>query len=134
MAELAGAGDGWINLRPDVDPDDVPPRGGFGLFSARGPSVPLCTWMPADAKHQPPRVSIGIQHGGGQRALRLLTEVDIRIDPAWRMLSDNPRRGVVIAVPATAPHDVVLGWLLQAGEALCPFPHTGWVAVVHLPR
>ena len=115
---------GWINLQPDVDEDDVPPSGSalFGLFSTRGPVVPLCTWHPGER-------SAGVQHGTGPK-------VTSRIDvPAgWRVVQDHPRRGLVVRVPPDVPNLDVLRWLIQVGSALCPVPaREHWLAELHAP-
>lgn len=127
---------GWINLQPAVDPDDVPSQGGvFRIFSARGPQVPLCTWTPpAAGRRAPPVTSIGVQHGAGARILPLLAEAGIEVPGRWRVLQDQPKKGLVIAVPAEDDHTEVLVWLVAAGEACCPTRHHGWVAAVHRPR
>jgi hypothetical protein len=135
MAELAGRRGGWINLQPAVDPEDVPQQGTFRLFSPQGPLVPLCTWTPPDDKPRGPKyVSIGIQHGAGTKAVNFLKQYDVTVDPRWRVLTDAPKRGLVIAVPPDDPNDTVLGWLLTAGAALCQLPYSRWRAAVYRPR
>ena len=115
---------GWVNLQPFVDEDDLPPPRGvlFGVFSARGPVVPLCTWHPGER-------SAGVQHGTGPK-------VSARVDiPAgWRRLQDHPRRGLVVRVPPNVAHADVLRWLVGVGATLCPVP-TGdrWLAELHAP-
>src|SRR4051812_36364882 len=91
-------GSGWVNVRPDVDPDDVPQQpSGMGLFSARGPIVPLGTISPSGpVKRGVPRVSLGLLHGLGRKAVPALAEAGVAVDPAWRLLQDHPRRGLVI--------------------------------------
>ena len=135
MAGMAAAGDGWINLLPNVDPDDVPPESTFRVFSVRGPSVPLCTWKPADlTARSAPCVSIGVQHGAGVKVVPKLAEIDVVVPREWRVLQDQPRRGLVIAVPTSEDHDRVLEWLLRAGHALCPLPYEEWRATIYGPR
>ena len=48
MDGMTRAGTGWINLSPALDEDaELPVRSStFGIFSGRGPDVPLCTWVP----------------------------------------------------------------------------------------
>src|SRR3954454_24268118 len=104
MGELAERRGGWINLQPDVDPDDIPPRGSFRLFSPQGPDVPLCTWKPPDDKPRGPKfVTLGIQHGAGMKAVPILDEHGVTVDRRWRVLSDANKRGLVIAVPTEDP-------------------------------
>ena len=135
MAELADRHGGWINLQPAVDPDDVPSRGSFRLFSVQGPDVPLCTWAPPDDKPRGPKyVSLGIQHGAGMKAVNALKRLDITVDPRWRVLTDAPKRGIVIAVPVDDPNEDVLEWLMTAGAALCRLPYARWRAAVYRPR
>lgn len=137
MGEIATEGRGWINLQPAVDPEDLDDRqgGAFRIFSAQGPEVPLCTWTPPErGRRAPPVASLGVQHGVGMRLVPLLAEAGIEVPPGWRVVQDQPRKGLVVSVPADEAHDHVLAWLVEVGEAICRVPHDGWVAAVHRPR
>jgi hypothetical protein len=135
MTELAGRHGGWINLHPAVDPDDVPARSGFRLFSVQGPAVPLCTWAPPEDRARGVRyVSLGIQHGAGMKAVTFLDRAGVAIDERWRVLTDAPKRGMVVAVPPDESNDVVLDWLITAGATLCQLPYKRWSAAVYRPQ
>jgi hypothetical protein len=134
MAALAADHRGWINLAPTVVEDEEAdrPAGLFALFTATGPPVPLCTWSPGERRRRgvgPP--SVGIQHGTGPKAVRRLAGVGSAPPDGWTVLQDHPRRGLVVRPLAGEAHEAVLGWLLQAGEALCLPAVTGrWTAAV----
>lgn len=135
MADLDAARSGWINVEPLFDEGDEPPAQSpmFGVFSGRGPDVPLATWTPAERRgrrEEPP--SVGIQHASGPKAVARLTERGVPLPPGWRVLADHPRRGLVVAVGAGATHDEVLAWLLAAAEALSNVRLTGrWLVTIH---
>lgn len=136
MAAMAQAGHGWINLTPGLDMDVPPPAPSplTSLFSSRGPPVPLGTWTAAHRRHP---ATVGIQHPAGPQAGARLIELGVPIPETWRVVSDHPRRGlVVLPPPGTSPADLdaVLAWLLAATGALCPWPRTGeWRALCHGP-
>jgi hypothetical protein len=138
MTELTTAGKGWINLLPEVEPSaEVPPSGGLlSLFTARGPAVPLGTWSAgAEGKRGPGRPSIGVQHGSGPKAVARLADLGLALPPGGIKVQDHPRRGLVLTVPATSPHDEVLYWLLSAMHALSLAPLSGdWLAQVYPGR
>ena len=125
---------GWINFHPRVDDDSEVPEGSslFGIFSASGPAVPICTWMPGKWRgDRRDPVSIGVQHAAGPRAVSRLASLGVEVPTGWRVRQDHPRRGLVIMVPADQDHDTTLGWLLRAGAALSAVPLTGtWRADV----
>jgi hypothetical protein len=136
LASGSGGSSGWINFEPDVDEDDLPPAG-LGLFSFlgnRGPQVPLCTWSPPERRGRShPFVSLGVQHPVGGRVVPLLAQVDLLIDPRWRVLQDAGKKGLVVAVPVDDDNDTILEWLLRAGAALCPAEFDNrWIAAIYL--
>ena len=134
MGSLAAAQAGWITLQPGVHPEDVPPPQSIfsRVFSGSGPPVPVCTWVAPDAKQKPPHPEIGILHASGPKAAHRLESAGTPIPDRWVVLSDHPRRGLVIAVHPDAHHDDVLRWLLSAGTALSRIPVTGsWRVEVH---
>ncbi len=135
MEQLTDTGTGWINLLPEIAEDAaVPPSGGLLSFlSARGPSIPLATWSAgSETRRGPGRVSIGLQHAGGPRALTRLAELGLLLAPGWVKVQDHPRRGLVVTVPPGEDHDDVLHWLLSAAHALSAVPLTGdWLARVY---
>jgi hypothetical protein len=114
MERMTDSKKGWINLSPALDEAEEPPRrsSNFGLFSGRGPDVPLCTWTPG------PPVQIGIQHGAGPKAVDILRNLGEPVPEGWRVTQDHSRRGLVVAVPDGTPSETVLDWLLRAGTAL----------------
>lgn len=116
----------FINIRPGVDSDEVPPRSAFAqVLGNRGPTVPLATWTPDE---------IGLQHMVGQRAVEFLAERGIEVPDDWYVAADHPKRGLVLKTYQT-PAEETLRWLVRAATATCPLPITGpWGAVVHLPR
>jgi hypothetical protein len=130
--------DGWVNLQPVEDekeaPDAAPTRSGiFSLVSPRGPKIPISTWVPGEvsAKRSEPD-SLGIQHGAGPKAYRQLLAAGVTPPEGATMLSDHPRRGLVLSVPNGTSAAVVLAWLFDASRVLAsdPLPDT-WVAIVH---
>lgn len=129
MEELAAARGGWLNLLPEI-PEDVPvpeTPGVLAVFSKRGPVVPLGTWTaPAvDRKGVTQPSEIGIQHGAAARAADSLAGTPGEIPAAWTVLSDHPRRGVVVLPPPGTPLLDQARWLLDALAAICIPPRTG---------
>ena len=134
MTRLDAAGRGWINLSPEA-PDDAegPGSGMFSFFSARGPAVPLCTWVAAHQRRGNRRpAQLGIQHPTGTRTAARLDSLGRGVPTGWRVSQDHPRRGLVIDVALDEPDAAVLAWLLDAGDALCGVDVTGaWLADVY---
>ena len=133
MAELVAA-KGWLTLQPGVAEEDAARHGGKpNLFSGRGPGVPVCTWVPNErTRRGETYVAIGIEHGAGSKAVRLLAERHAPVPDRWVVLQDNPRRGLVVATPVEEAPEHVLAWLLDAAAALSPVPFTGeWRALVY---
>ncbi len=133
MAEVA-ATRGWLNLQPGLPAELAPPDDRtLGVFSGRGPSVPVCTWMPHERTRKGvEHVALGIQHGAGSRAAALLAERSHPLPGRWAVLQDSPRHGLIVAAPPDTPHADTLDWLLRSGELLSPLPLTGeWRALVY---
>ncbi len=114
----------FANLSPGVDEGQVPSMSPLGqLFGNRGPTVPLATWTPGE---------IGIQHAAGQRVVRTLADRGCAVPEAWYVVSEHPKRGLVLRTYAAPPTET-LPWLARAVLALCPLPVTGpWHAVVRM--
>lgn len=112
----------FINLHPGVDADEVPPRSLLGqVFGNRGPLVPLATWT---------REEIGLQHMVGQRAARWLADKGVPVPEEWYVVSDHPKRGLVLRPYGASPEDA-LRWLVRAATIMCPLEIVGpWHAVV----
>jgi len=137
MDELATAHDGWVNLNPQVRPEDEPPpRAGLTTLLA-GPvhDVPVCTWVAGKMGRQGVQPdSIGIQHAGGSRVLGRLASAGVALPEGWRLVQDHPRRGLVVAPASGAAHQDVLTWILEAGAVLSAVRLTGeWLAEIYLP-
>jgi hypothetical protein len=133
MRELARA-HGWLTLQPVFDRGDMPANGGHvGLFSGRGPAVPVCSWVPGEhSRKGVERVAVGIEHGSGTGALARLADLGVSMPERWVVLQDNPRRGLVVAVPPADEPGDVLAWLLDAATALSLVPLSGeWRALVY---
>jgi hypothetical protein len=135
MDELARSLDGWVNLQPNIEPDDAPSSGlgVLSIFSARGPAIPLLTWTPGQrGRRGPTPAEIGIQHPAGSRAVPILRERGVAVPTGWNVVQDNPKRGLVVRPAAeTAPAEVV-DWLLRATPALCPYElPTSWLAMIY---
>lgn len=112
----------FVNLRPGVESEPVAPQSPLGnLFGSRGPVVPLATWTPGE---------IGLQHTAGQRAVRFLASKGVPVPEEWYVVSDHPRRGLVLRTYQSSPEDT-LRWLVRAATVTCPQEITGpWHAVV----
>lgn len=133
MRELAAAR-GWLNLQPHFGDVDAPPVGARpGVFSGRGPAVPVCTWVPGERTRKGvEHVALGIEHGSGPGAAARLAEVGLAVPEGWVVMQDNPRRGLVVAVPPADDDAVVLDWLLEATTALSRVVLPGeWLALLH---
>lgn len=133
MADLAD-GSGWMVLDGAVAEDDVPPPAAFGgLFTAKGPDVPELSWVPGEqGGRRPQPLSVGIRHAAGPKAKLRLAEAGHPVPPGWRVVQDNPRRGLVAQVPGTEAESAVLDWLLGAAAILATVPLTGtWRARIY---
>jgi|SRR4051812_24278828 hypothetical protein len=124
---------GWVNTWPDVGDDALPQRRSFfSIFSGMGPAVPLCTWVAPQPDQKPPHIELGIQHASGPKAALRLRAEGHPVPERWVVLSDHPKRGIVIAVHPDAEVAETLDWLVTAGKTLArvPIPER-WRATVH---
>ena len=138
MNELATAHDGWVNLHPQVRPEDEPPpQSGLSTLLLAGAvhDVPVCTWVAGKVTRQGLQPdSIGIQHAAGTRVLGRLTGAGVGLPEGWRLVQDHPRRGLVVTPAADANRADVIAWILEAGMVLSAIRLTGnWDAEVRLP-
>jgi hypothetical protein len=138
MEELAASGRGWVNVRPDVDPGEVPdppsaPALVQWLFTNPAPPLPVGTWTaPPLRRGTPGAATVGLAHPCNARVAARLADAGFAIPADWRLVQDNARRGLVVRVaPDTAPA-VALDWLLGAMAALSPVDPAGqFTAEVH---
>lgn len=133
MAELA-AGTGWLTLQPAFDAESAPPpRRTSGFFTARGPFIPVGSWVPGERTRQGVRyTAVGLRHGTGGPVAAWLAERDRPVAEGWEVIDDHPGRGLVVAVPPDADDTLVLGWLLDVADLACSSQLTGeWRAAVH---
>jgi hypothetical protein len=136
MERLTTAQRGWINLRPQVRDEEEVEEQRPSLFGAvAGPPVPLCTWTAGERRRRGVGPSsIGVQHAAGPKAARRLAELGAPVPPAWQVVQDHPRRGLVVRPPPDEPPAEVLTWLLWAGQWLCvPAVTSWWKAAVFEP-
>ncbi len=116
----------FVNLHPGVDGEQAPPPPSQtplgNLLGNRGPVVPLATWTPGE---------IGLQHMTGPRFARYLAGKGVPVPEEWYVVSDHPRRGLVVRTYDATPADA-LRWLVRAATVACPLEIVGpWHAVVH---
>jgi hypothetical protein len=133
MADLESAG-GWLTLQPAFDAESAPPpRRGAGFFTARGPYIPVCNWVPGERTRQGiAYTALGIQHGAGGPVVALLDARGHPLATGWEVIADHPARGLVVAVPPGDDHARAVEWLLDAADLLCSVQLTGeWQATVH---
>lgn len=136
MVQLAAAGDGWINLVPQVAEEDVPAPSlrFFTLFSGGGSGATMGTWVPgAHERRGTTRPSLGIMHVAGTRVVAELRSLSLPVPAGWIVEQDHPRRGLVLRIPLEEPHEQVLAWSIRAVAALAPGPIRKWSADIHLP-
>ena len=125
--------DGWINLEPAVDENDqneVP--GFFAWFSARGPKVPVGTFVPGNKQNF---ASVGIAHGSGRGASDQLEELGIKPPESWISRQDHAKHGLVWEIsPSHIVPSEVVSMILQGTVGLSTVPTTGgWTAILHYP-
>lgn len=136
MERMAAAGEGWLNVEPAVDVEDVPPEGSgtFSFLSGRGPVVPFGTWTPGTVTRRGRRepAMVGLQHPAGSKAKPLLAQAGYPVPEGWVVVQDHVRKGLVVAVPPTVGPEEALDWLLGAAPLLSTIPLTGtWRASVY---
>ncbi|MYH72884.1 MAG: hypothetical protein F4153_09990 [Acidimicrobiia bacterium] len=139
MLTLAARGDGkgWMNVQPVVADEDRPPESAvFKLFTAKGPAIPLGTWVPGHHyrdKWQP--ASVGLQHAGGRHASKLLEERGVTEPDGWNRRQDHIKRGLVYELPEGQDPKVAVEFLVDAMAQLVAFPLSGrWLAIVMTQR
>ena len=129
MGELAGGG-GWLVLQPAFDAEDAPKRvPSAGMFTGRALAVaPVCTWVPGErTRNGIEHVALGVEHAARRKVAPF-----VDVPEGWVVQQDNPRRGLVVAVPPAVPHRDVLTWLLDAAGTLTVIPLNGeWRALVY---
>ncbi len=133
IAELATAGDGWVNLEPKVGEDSrVEVSGFFAWFSARGPRVPVGTFV---AGNDGAPASVGLAHGSGRGAGDRLEDLGVQAPSDWSPRQDHAKHGLVWQVhPQKVDAAAVAEILLKGTTALASVPTIGgWVVTVHRP-
>lgn len=132
---------GWVNFQAIIDDqvvDPPPARAGvFGWFSSKGPSAPICTWVPGQIERRGGigADQIGIQHPGGPRAVATLRDNGLPLPEHWRRTADHPKRGLVLTSMATtseADAKPMVEWIIRASRILAKHPLPDiWGAMVH---
>ncbi len=119
IAARIAAGTGWINVHPSHDEVDQRALGRPGFFAARGPTIPLGTFVVGSGStaHQ-----LGLEHAGGRGAAAVLQQAGVALPPGTRLVQDHPRRGLIFALAADSEPATVATLLVEAAVQLTPIP------------
>lgn len=133
-----GMGD-WINLEPVIDDKDLGEltvrRGVMGWFSGRGSDLPFATVVGADERRRSTTASLGLQHGAGPKAARILADVGIDAPAGWHLRQDHPKRGLVYQQDGSVDAAITLDFVVASARALGPTTiDDAWSAVLHRSR
>lgn len=135
VGELLAAGQGWINLDPEVERDvaeAVRPSVVTSLFRAAGPPIPSITVVAPGTGRRARAPQLGISHGVGTGVMRRLAAEGQTRPEGWQVVQDHARRGLVIDLPREVAPAALVEWALNAATLLCPVETTGaWLAEVH---
>ena len=126
--------DGWMNLVPVLEEEDLPRRSGLeGLLAGRLPLLPVATYVPGEAKRgRTTPTSVGVQHAVQAKVGRRLADAGLRPPEGWVGRQDHPRRGLIVEVPDGTDPAEVLAWLLAVIDELAPVELDGdWRATFH---
>ncbi len=117
----------WMNVSPWVDENNLPEASLLvKFFSARGPEIPLATWVPATQRTP---ASLGFSHSAGKRAANQLVSVGLDFPENWLLKQDHTKRGLIFEIPEDELFAVVLDFMLHASSVLSGVPtDTRWVA------
>jgi hypothetical protein len=119
---------GWVNIRPMVEPEDLPdpPVGLLAVFTKPVTPLPVGTWTaPALRRGQVRPARLGVLHPANAKVVPRLRQAGVTAPDSWRLVQDNARRGVVADVPADEDPHLVLTWLVGAISELSPLPFEG---------
>ncbi|MFN0028242.1 MAG: hypothetical protein ACKV2O_13835 [Acidimicrobiales bacterium] len=119
IAVRVAAGTGWINVRPSDDGVDHRALGRPSFFAARGPTIPLGTFVvgTGSAPHQ-----LGLEHAGGRGALAQLRKAGVTLPPGTTLVQDHPRRGLIFSLPYDTQPAATATLLVEAAVQLTPIP------------
>lgn len=134
MRQVAERRDGWMNLNPVLDEEDLPRRSGLeGLLAGRLPLLPVATWVPGELRRgRAAPASVGVQHAAQAKVGRRLAEAGLRPPEGWTGRQDHPRRGLIVEVPDGTDPGAVLDWLLSILVELAPVElDDDWRATFH---
>ncbi len=129
---------GWLNVKPEVSEDDMPPPPGFfRFFSQFGPQIPVVTWVPGKPGESGKAMldTIGILHCLGPKLSGLLEEMGLTPEFKWKVIQDHSRRGLVAYLEPESDLDLVVRWMTKAATTLVRVPTTGkLIAELHKAR
>lgn len=133
-----GHGD-WVNMEPIVDDQDatrLAVRSGImGWLSGRSSDLPFVTVVGATLGRRPTPGSLGIQHGAGPKASRILAAGGVPEPSGWRRRQDHSKRGLVYEQDGGSDVDVLWDFIVAATDCLCPTELDGrWSGVRHTAR
>ena len=113
----------WMNIEPDVDPKDVPTGSVlFRVFSARGPVIPVGTWIPRHAhKGVEQAASFGLRHGTGKDGVQRLARAKAPMPGRWVIGQDHPKQGIIAYIHPDDTNADVLSYMCAAVDGLAPF-------------
>ena len=118
MLTLAARGDGsgWLNVQPVVADEDRPPESlVFKMFTAKGPPIPLGTWVPGHHHREKWRpASVGIAARGRAPCLEAAGGAGVTEPDGWNRRQDHIKRGLVYELPEGQDPKVALEFLLDA--------------------
>lgn len=129
LTTLVADESGWVNVAPLLAREDLPPRHLItALFSAKGPLLPVATFVPGTRGRagQVGPSSLGLQHPEGRKVAAVLRARGVTPPDGYRVVSDNPRRGLVLEAQGPGELAEVADWLLVATGAVCPSDFDGW--------
>ena len=130
MAELARIDDGsaWLNVKPDVDENEVHTGSlFFRMLSNRGPVIPVFTYVPEhDNRGRRMAPEVGLLHATGRDAVGRLRAGGVEIPEEWILGQDHTKRGIIAAVPPDEDLERVLRFGLDAIPILSPFGFEGY--------